>query len=240
MAGSTDVNRTRTQIAFAVIVVGLIGIVAVSCVALISASNKDETSRLIFASILPLIGTWVGAVLAFYFSRDNLQAASATTLDAIRAAGGLTSETLVSAAMIPVNRINPVRTVADDPGARGLLLSDIYTSMKTSGQARVPILTNSGITLYVIHEADLDKYAQSKSLNAMAFTTETVADLLADPSIMPQLTSFVTVAINGTLSDARARLAKVANAKDVFVTDNGDKEGVVLGWLTNSDLARAR
>jgi len=34
-------------------------------------------------------------------------------------------------------------------------------------------------------------------------------------------------------------MSRAMDAKDVFVTDTGQKSGVVLGWLTNSDLARA-
>src|SRR4051812_5325048 len=55
-----DANRTRTRIAFIVIGMGVVGIVVVSWVAMATTKNKDETSRLVFASVLPLIGTWVG------------------------------------------------------------------------------------------------------------------------------------------------------------------------------------
>jgi CBS domain-containing protein len=54
-----------------------------------------------------------------------------------------------------------------------------------------------------------------------------------------QITAFVAVPRTATMADARMELSKAADCKDVFVTDNGQKTGRVLGWLTNSDLARA-
>jgi hypothetical protein len=55
--------------------------VIVSVVAIWTAGrNRAETSRLVFSSVLPLLGTWVGTVLAFYFARENLAAATESTL----------------------------------------------------------------------------------------------------------------------------------------------------------------
>jgi hypothetical protein len=53
------------------------------------------------------------------------------------------------------------------------------------------------------------------------------------------VSTFATVPSSATVADARAALAKVAEAKDLFVTEDGSKTGKVLGWLTNSDLARS-
>ena len=34
------------------------------------------TTQLLFSSLLPLFGSWVGTVLAYYFSKDNYEAAA--------------------------------------------------------------------------------------------------------------------------------------------------------------------
>jgi CBS domain-containing protein len=235
-----DDNRARTWIAFVVIGLGVVGIIIISGVAMALATDKDETSRLVFASVLPLLGTWVGAVLAFYFSRENLQAASETTLEAVRAFGGVDSETLVAAVMTPVNKINPRHEVTDDAAARGLPLVDIYSRMRSTGQSRVPVLTEKQGALYVVHEPDIDKYAQAQGVAAVALpATETLGKLLQDAAIGPEVSGFVTVSPTATLGQVRGELNKNLHAKDVFVTDNGQRAGSVLGWLTNSDLARA-
>jgi hypothetical protein len=46
------------------------------------------------------------------------------------------------------------------------------------------------------------------------------------------------VSATATLGKAHTALGKAMEANDVFVTDTRQKSGVVLGWLTQSDLAR--
>jgi hypothetical protein len=46
--------------------------------ALADEGNRDGITRLVFVSVLPLFGTWVGTVLAFYFISRNLETATAT------------------------------------------------------------------------------------------------------------------------------------------------------------------
>ena len=44
------------------------------------ASNKPETfmsaAQLLLSALLPLFGTWVGTILAFYYTKESYQAAS--------------------------------------------------------------------------------------------------------------------------------------------------------------------
>src|SRR5215471_8029519 len=68
---------TRKWLALGIVGISVFGIVALSAVAIaLSGSARADTSRLVFSSVLPLLGTWVGTVLAFYFARENLQAAT--------------------------------------------------------------------------------------------------------------------------------------------------------------------
>ena len=60
------------------IVAGSIGIllfISASVIAVNVAYGKPDAvadiSRMVFSAILPLVGTWVGTVLAYYFSKDN-------------------------------------------------------------------------------------------------------------------------------------------------------------------------
>jgi CBS domain-containing protein len=233
-------KHTRNYIALGIVIAGFLGIAVLAVTAMFVAENKDETVRLIFASIVPLLGTWVGAVLAFYFSRDNLQAGSDTTLSAVRAAGGLDVETLVSAVMIPINRIRPREDVADEAAAKALTLASLHQKMRSSGQGRVPVLDLQQRALYVVHEPDIDKYAQAHGLSASALPEDaTLQQLLDDAAIAAGVSGFVAVSPTATLGEARAAMAAALMAKDAFVTEDGQRTGRVLGWLTNSDLARS-
>lgn len=236
-----DVNRTRTQIAFIIIGLGMVGISAVSWVALSgsTAAGRPEMARLVFASVLPLFGTWVGTVLAFYFVRDNLQAANETTLNTIKAAGGLDPQSRVSDIMIVADKIKPKREVASDSDARKLLLGDLYKDTQTNDQSRVPILTTAGEPLYVVHVPDMHAYAQQASKSADAFDADDTLDaLLTIPALRTAVTSFLVVDPYRSLASVRDHLSSLPECKDVFVTASGRTSERVLGWLTSSDIAR--
>ena len=62
-------------------VLGISGgtILIISSVVLVGAWRSGvfpNASRMVFNALLPLLGTWVGTVLAYYFSRKNFEAAS--------------------------------------------------------------------------------------------------------------------------------------------------------------------
>jgi hypothetical protein len=242
MAGSrwSDIAQSRGKLAVAILILSAVGITFISWTAIdnASATDKGETTRLVFSSVLPLLGTWVGTVLAFYFSRENLVTASETTIAAIRAGGGMTEEEQVTTAMTPFNRIAR-EEVADDAAAQALLLKNLYAKMQASGLSRVPIFANRR-ALYVIHEPDIDKYSQGQGVASAALDDQkSLATLLADPELKSAVTAFAAVAATATVAEARAALGRTADAKDLFVTTDGKADGTVLGWLTNSDLARS-
>ena len=71
-------TSTRKWLAVGIVGASIIGIVAISAIAIALAGGaRAETARLVFSSVLPLLGTWVGTVLAFYFALES--ACSSTT-----------------------------------------------------------------------------------------------------------------------------------------------------------------
>ena len=242
-ARTVDNSLVRERIAIWTLAVSGLGLLVLAGVSiwLSDATNRAETTRLVFASIVPLLGTWVGAVLAYYFSRENLQAGSDSALSAVRlGTGGPSADAVVTSVMIPTSSIKPILDVADDAAARTARLRDLYTTMTDAKQSRLPILTTATTALYVVHQADIEKYSQSQAVKASALPDGATLDtLLQTPDIAPQINSFVTVGPAETLGGARNAMSKVPEAKDVFVTADGQRAGVVLGWITNSDLVRA-
>src|SRR5215208_3802284 len=126
---------TRTLIALVVVGAALVSIVVISGVAIALADDASETSRLVFTSVLPLLGTWVGTVLAFYFARENLEAATDSTL----ALAGKT-DTPVTKVMIREGDILAHDLAANqDPKTVKLsAVRDTMAKMKPPGR-RVPI-----------------------------------------------------------------------------------------------------
>jgi hypothetical protein len=103
----------RHALAFIVVGFSIVGIAVLSGIAIKGASagtGRTEAIRLVFVSVLPLFGTWVGTVLAYYFARENLREATAS----VQAASAVTTEqlakvwaptTLVKDVMQPENRV---------------------------------------------------------------------------------------------------------------------------------------
>src|SRR5215216_4596784 len=88
---------TRKTLALALVGASVAGIALISVIAIaLAGDSRAETSRLVFSSVLPLLGTWVGTVLAFYFARENLAAATESTLRL----AGIETSTPVTSVMI--------------------------------------------------------------------------------------------------------------------------------------------
>ena len=239
------VSRTREVIAVGMVVAGVVLLAGVSAVAIGFAGKEDrpDMARLVFASAVPLIGTWVGTVLAFYFARENFQTASQSQLDAtmntISLMGGLAPSTPVTAVMIPVSRIDPKALVADDAEARALVLSELYKRMRESQRSRIPVFDAGGVALYVIHEPDIDKFAQALGEAAEALADDqTLETLLADTELQKAVKAFTAVGPDADVGAARAKLQADPQLKDLFVTVGGAVDHKALGWVTHSDLAR--
>src|SRR2546423_754811 len=66
----------------------LAGIFLISAFVLYVCRGNPEMIRYVFASIIPLLGSWMGTILAFYFSRDSLAAATQSVRDLTQAVTG--------------------------------------------------------------------------------------------------------------------------------------------------------
>ena len=235
------IEKVRAWLAIAIIVFSVVGIAATSLFAVIYAADdeRDETTRLVFSAMLPLFGTWVGTVLAFYFARENLQAATrsvtASTENALRLVRSFAPETPVQEAMIPLTRID-THKLAPGGDARAVKLSDLYTAMEAKNRHRIPILTANDVVLYIVHDSTIDKLAASTQEDPRTFG-KTIGDLLTDASLLVLIEAMGFVPSHATVGEARLEMGRIPNCNDVFVTAAGKRDEPILGWLTNTDLA---
>lgn len=226
---------TRNRLAFSIVTVSVVGItvIAVAVIAL-AGSKRPEMSRLVFSSVLPLFGTWVGTVLAFYFARDNLQAATESTLK-LSAAGE--TATPVATVMIPETDWVAYE-VADRDAANDVALADLRAKMRElqPPSRRLPIRTAAGVVLYVLHDSTLTAFAEEHEAEAGTLA-RTFGDLLSEPKYRELVTAIGFVSAQATVADARGVMAKIKNCNDIFVTPAGTQDEHAIGWLTNTLLA---
>jgi hypothetical protein len=225
---------TRRWLAGGIIGASILGVVAVSIVAIWTAGkDRAGTSRLVFSSVLPLFGTWVGTVLAFYFARENLAAATESTLRL----AGIETTTPVTNVMI-----REAEFIAYDLGtgdkAEDIPLAETRDKMRAlvPPSRRLPIRNALGAVLYVVHDSTLTAYAESQEQTTETLN-KTLGDLLKEPTFGDLVRAIGFVSERATVADARAKMGSIKNCNDVFVTPNGNPDERATGWLTNTLLA---
>jgi hypothetical protein len=216
-------------------IIVLISVLAVAALGTIAIHSDRTQAKEILTMILPMIGTWVGTVLAFYFGKEQLEAATRSVTAIARE---LTPEEKlrslkVTEKMIPRSAAYVVR---DDPGKLKLL--DALDSLDNAKRGnRLPILTRDDKPRYVIHRSTIDRFIAKTAAagkNVEELKRVTVEDLLHDPGFETLLrNTFAIVPETATLADAKHVMESFPSCQDVFITRNGTSSEPVSGWLTN-------
>lgn len=221
-------------------------IIAVAGVNAIRVPEKEQRdqffdiAKYVLGVLLPVIGAWVGTVLAFYFGQVNFEAASKSAANLVRQLSPrekLQAEA-ANQAMMKINEVTAFRiptgkTEADITIRE--LIDDGFERDKSHPRQRLPILDNEGQGKYVLHRSTIDAFiAPKKHPPDVDESTLSLKDLLEDPKIKEYIVnSFLPLAPDATLADAKDLLDKNPQCLDILVTQDGSKNGVVAGWITN-------
>src|SRR5689334_19846131 len=94
---SGGAGTARERLALLVTVFSFVIIGVISGLAIGLADKPGDAAKNLLTILLPVLGTWVGTVLAFYFARENLEAAAAATADTLRLTRRQTAQPVTSA-----------------------------------------------------------------------------------------------------------------------------------------------
>jgi CBS domain-containing protein len=232
-----------------VIVLGIIVIAAAALGA--KDSPVKEAAQLIFTSVLPLLGTWVGTVLAFYYTRENFESASRTTLAAVRSGAQQLASTRVTDKMMPADQI----IKAEIPAGKGIgdlslkTISDLFETKLPTGQTISRLLIvkkDGGACIGIIHRSiwmEL-QLVGAKLTPPMNPASDSLAKILTEKSASGKTfneiitTTLAYVAADRTLADAKMVMEAAPLCQDVIVTQTGNRDERMLGWISNVDIAR--
>jgi hypothetical protein len=231
-----DETKQRSYIAEILIGFSLAALITISGL-VIWLSKDPEAPKFVFNSVLPLLGTWVGTVLAYYFSRSNFTAAASVYKQMGTPAGW--SDTPVTTAMIDKGKIVGIVTMPAGGAAALNVQTDLLDHFKPP-VTRIPVINQAGAVQYIIHESTLHKFIVTNPGGApggLNVATATLATLLAMPGFQALATAFTTVPTTATLADAKKKMDETPNCEDVFVTSTGTPTGIMLGWITDVTLA---
>jgi hypothetical protein len=208
------------------------------------------------------MGTWVGTVLAHYFQKENLAAATQSISDMASKVAGMDKlkSTPVKTVMIRPERIDTLPDRLLDKPDDQIKLSELITHLREGiKRDRLPLFKDNkktGPPTRVLHRSSLERFitqqtfAPAAAVQAapapppaapVAVADLTLAHLMNDPVLGAVVRgSFGLVKSDATLADAKsamdkasATLGSTGNCYDVFVTDNGNPDEIVIGWITN-------
>jgi hypothetical protein len=249
-------------LAYVVVTFAFLGIFAISWQVIkvgggqpFNATKALETAKFVFGAILPLLGTWVGAVLAHYFQKESLAAATHSISDrASKVAGTDKLQSVpVKSVMIRPDRIQTLPDALLGKDDKEIPLADLVKHLReTIKLDRLPLFKNNqkaGPAARVVHLSLIEKFITQKTVPAAGAPPSaapsvaglSLADLMADPQLGPVVRgSFALVKSDATLADAKKAMDKASsalgsagNCYDVFVTDSGSPDDPVIGWITN-------
>ena len=181
----------------------------------------------ILTAVLPVIGTWVGTVLAFYFARENFEAAARASE---RLLSGKSDRPAMDFAIKPQN-IDALDVTGKADAA--VTLAEIRAKLAAIGKYRVPLMTDGKAKVkYVIHRQPLETYL----VDNPTLTNATLEQLLASPAGQGIKDGVAFVKEKATVGEAKAAMEARPYCQDVFITNTGLSDGTVVGWLTNNEI----
>lgn len=227
-------------------VLGISGgaILVISVVSLIGAAwngpqHFADTSRSVFHALLPLLGTWVGTVLAYYFSKQNFESASQSVERMVT----LTVEQRLGQLSVEKEMLLPSRIILHlipaGKAPKDIPLTDIRS--KLGGKiTRLPIVDSNGVVIYIVHQSGLFKFLAEQALAGKAANIQnlTLQDLVDDAELKNWVSNIAYVSALASVAEAKKQMEQQAGCQDLIVTKSGSKSEPMLGWMTNVDIGR--
>lgn len=183
--------------------------------------GSDDYIEMVFNTIIPLLATWVGTVLAFYYGKSNFEAAADKYKEIVdRLSPDVLGQLKVEQIMI-LKKTMITKPVSWATGT-GMNMGKIKDYLeKVVEKSRLPLLEDEKVK-YILHD-DLLKPDQSEALF--------VDFIKKEGNKKP----FITVRGSETVEAVTMKMAQIKGCEDAFVLD---AEGKVEGWITNSLISR--
>jgi hypothetical protein len=216
-------------------IVLLVSVLAVAILAGLAIHGDRSQAKEILTMILPMIGTWVGTVLAFYFGKEQLEAATRSVTSIARE---LTSDEKLRSIQVTDKMIPKSAAYALNEEPEKIKLIEAVANLdKEKKGNRLPIFQADDKPLCVVHRSTIDRFiAKTAAAGRVGADLQvlTLKDLLSDPEFKSNLeTSFAVVPQTATLADAKRVMESMPWCQDTFVTRGGTRTEPVIGWVTN-------
>jgi hypothetical protein len=228
-------KEPRNTVAMFTLIFSGSAIVVLAGIALIKSEAKDVMT--VFNICLPVLASWVGTILAFYFGKANFESANAQVNKLIsqKFSQEDLNKTPLKIIMRPFSDMTCYKIPAGK-SEKDIVLSDINALMNAD-KNRLPVITSDNWPKYMIHLSIIDAYTSAGSK-----LTDTLQEFLdakrGTGSGFGLNEGFIIVPENATLAEAKDQLDKIKICQDIFITKNGTPNEELSGWISNTRLAR--
>lgn len=223
----------RYRIAPLVISLGAGGtiLIALITIGLIASADANEQfaakeSMNILSILVPVFSTWVGTIIAFYFSNESFRIAAQAA-----AGQGNTADNSPlngSARMLPYEKLTKLElktTVATGAVAEAKAIDMKSVRDKFSDTASRVIVFDANRRVLFVLRTKLDNK-----------TVQTIEQYLKQNQNESDATNFRMLPISATVADGR-RTLDLYKTLDIFITDHGGVDEPVKGWVPDDKLA---
>ena len=210
--------------------------------------NKGLSPETIFTAIVGLVGSWVGAIIAFYYTKDNFESASRNTQNLVSQISKRSlDQILAKDTMIGLSQMNYL-VLEEGKKESDYKLKDLLDKYFENFN-RLPVFASNKFPRYVIHRSMIDKFLSRKLFNTGDEKVDpdklSLQSMLEDKDYEKMIKAFVTGSREDTLSTIKNRMDAIVieqsnNDKvyiaDAFITESGTAKSPVIGWITNVEI----
>jgi hypothetical protein len=194
----------------------------------------------VFSTVLPVVATWVGTVLAFYFGSESFRQAAESTRDVLTQQ--LTPERKkITDLMVPYERIAKLSAENQDDASK-LLMLDVVHMMSEAATRVIVFNTRTQTPIYVIRSWSppmprnwiTGDYKEGPDIKDKSIKEYIDADSGKNKA---DALNFRFIDENSTPDAALAVMTK-EKIDDLFITKDGQPTSRVIGWVSGHDLLK--
>lgn len=238
-SNSTE-DRFRSNLAYKILIFSVVAITVLGITAILV---KKEDAITILNIILPVIATWVGTILAFYFGKVNFESASkqveSTNKQVRELVSRLTPEEKASSPVSSIMRMLADIVLFEIPigkGDKDITIKNLTT--KLGGRfSRLTIIDANKKAKYMIHESSIDRYINSGG-NENDSLELFISKQKHKKKEYDLNSGFVIVSKNTSISKAKYIMENAQSCQDIFITNKGKSDEPLIGWISNIRLIK--
>lgn len=254
-SSAADVDAMRGRIAPIVLTIGIVAIVVLAValiIAFVMLAQRPEFEQSlrpkidtlltgVFSTVLPVVATWVGTVLAFYFGSENFRQATQSTRDVL--GDRLAPKKKISDVMIPYERIARLAAETEEDASK-LPMLDVIHTMSEAATRVIVFNTRTQTPIYIIRSSSppmpenwiTADYRVGPGVPDEKITIKNYLDA-NNAQNKTDATKFRFIDSNAT-PEAALEVMRREGVDDLFITSDGLKTSRVLGWVAAHDLLK--